>query len=190
MTATPEMNWELSDIITNAKNVRSAMITDKKGALVTQNIASKTEPLSTPFGASAFNDPTATRKNLCLRCPPSLEEKINRIDNYMRQYLVKHATRLFKGKQVNYKPLLVPGKDDYPPLLRCKINTAGHKACKVWNDDNERCDMPEDLRDYNLVGVRVHFRSLWLMGDSCGITTDIIDLRIVALENECPFDEE
>ena len=66
MTATPEMNWELSDIITNAKNVRSAMITDKKGALVTQNIASKTEPLSTPFGASAFNDPTTTRKNLCM----------------------------------------------------------------------------------------------------------------------------
>ena len=76
MTATPEMNWELSDIITNAKNVRSATITDKKGALVTQNIASKTEPLSTPFGASAFNDPTATRKNLCLRCPKTLEEKI------------------------------------------------------------------------------------------------------------------
>ena len=108
----------------------------------------------------------------------------------MRQYLVKHAARLFKGKQVNYKPILVPGKDDYPPLLRCKINTAGHKACKVWNDENERCNMPEDLRDYSLVGVRVHFRSLWLMGDSCGITTDIIDLRIVALENECPFDEE
>ena len=54
----------------------------------------------------------------------------------------------------------------------------------------QRPDMPEDLRDYSLVGVRVHFRSLWLMGDSCGITTDIIDLRIVALENECPFDEE
>ena len=50
--------------------------------------------------------------------------------------------------------------------------------------------MPEDLRDYSLVGVRVHFRSLWLMGDNCGLTTDIIDLRIVALENECPFDEE
>ena len=108
----------------------------------------------------------------------------------MRQYLVKHATRLFKGRQVNYKPLLVAGKDDYPPLPRCKINTAGHKACKVWNDENERCDMPEDLRDYNLVGVRAHVRGLWLMGDSCGITTDIIDLRIVALENECPFDEE
>ena len=108
----------------------------------------------------------------------------------MRQYLVKHAARLFNGKPVNYKPLRVTIRYDYPPLFRCKINTSGHKACKVWDDDNERCDTPEDLRDYSLVGVRVHFRSLWLMGDSCGITADIIDLRIVALENECPFDEE
>ena len=90
------------------------MTTAKKGALVAQNIASKTESLSTPFGAYAFNHPTATRKNLCLRCPPPLEEN-SRIDNYMRQYLVKHATRLFKGRQVNDKPLLVPSKDDYPP---------------------------------------------------------------------------
>ena len=76
MTATPEMNWELNDILTNAKNVKSAMITDKKGSLIVQNIASKTEPLTTPFGASAFNDPSATRKNLCMRCPPSLEEEL------------------------------------------------------------------------------------------------------------------
>ena len=57
----------------------------------------------------------------------------------------------FKGKKLTYKPLLVPQKDNYEPLVRCKINTEGRGACRCWNNEQERIDMPEDLRDCMLV---------------------------------------
>ena len=52
---------------------------------------------------------------------PTILVENNRIYNYMRQYLVKHAARLFKGRHVNYKPLLVPSRDDYPLCSGVKL---------------------------------------------------------------------
>ena len=189
MTASvSEMNWEIGEVVTNAKGVKSAQILDRRGSLIVQNLATPREPLSTPFGASAFNDPTATRKNICFRLNPILTERISKIDKFMSGYIAKHSNRLFKGRQLTYKPILVPGKEEYSPLIRCKINTTGLKACRCW-DGSERCEMPEDLRDYSLV-PRVHFRSLWIMGDSCGVTVDVIDMRVSRVADECPFSEE
>ena len=98
----------------------------------------------------------------------SLEDKIKQIDDYMCQYIETHAARLFKNKSVNYKPLLLT-KEDYPSLIRCKINISGSKACRFWTHQFARCDMPEDLRNCGLV-PRVHFKSLWIMGSEAGIS--------------------
>ena len=107
------------------------------------------------------------------------------IDSYIQGYLEKNNGRLFKGKKFTYKPLLVPGKDDYEPLVRCKINTDGRGACRCWNNEQERIDMPEDLRDCMLV-PRVQIKSICLMGDSCGITCGVVDMLVFAIEAECP----
>ena len=80
----------------------------------------------------------------------------------------------------------MPGKDDYEPPVRCKINTEGRGACRFWNEDQERIDMPEDLRDCTLV-PRVQIKSLWLMCDSCGITCDVVDMLVFAIDAESPF---
>ena len=184
-TATMPKDWEIGDIQSNQKGVKSAPLS-RKGSPIFQSLSNSSQPLTTPFGASAFNDEQATRKNICFRCPPSLADQLNKIDSYMRHYIEKHSGRLFKGKKVTYKPLLVPQKDDYEPLIRCKINTAGQKVVRCWDADHSRCDLPEDLRDCTLV-PRVQFRSLWLMGDNCGITVDVTDLMIFPTNEECPF---
>ena len=80
----------------------------------------------------------------------------------------------------------MPSKDDYDPLVRCKINTEGRGACRCWNEDQERVDLPEDMRDYMRV-PRVQIKSLWLMGDSCGITCAVVDLLVFAIKAESPF---
>ena len=118
-----------------------------------------------------------------------MAKRLAAIDAYMQSYIDKNCNRLFKGKKLTYKPLLVPGKDDYEPLVRCKINTEGRGACRCWNDQQERIDMPEDLRDCMLV-PRVQIKSLWIMGDSCGVTCDVVDLLVFAIEAECPFADE
>ena len=108
-----KLDWEIGDIQSNQKGVKSGPIS-KKGSPVFLSLANSSRPLTTPFGASAFNDEQATRKNICFRCSPSLVDKLNKIDSYMTQYIDRNSNRLFKNKKVTYKPLLVPQKDDYP----------------------------------------------------------------------------
>ena len=106
-------NWELGTVQTNSKGIRSAPLTNSDGSPVILQLTDVHNPLKAPFGSSAFNDPTAIRHNICLRCDQNLEEKIKQIDDYMCQYIETHAARLFKNKSVNYKPLLLT-KEDYP----------------------------------------------------------------------------
>ena len=58
-----------------------------------------------------------------------MAKRLAAIDSYIQGYLEKNNARLFKGKKFMYKPLLVPGKGDYEPLVKCKINTEGRGAC-------------------------------------------------------------
>ena len=143
------------------------------------------KPRHAPFGASAYNDPQATRKSICFRVHEELESKLCDVDAYMCNYITKNSARLFKGKQMTYKPLLQT-KEDYPALLRAKINTGGTKACRFWTPQFARCDAPQDLRECGLV-PRVCFRSLWKMGSECGISVDVTDLLCDTADEVCPF---
>ena len=53
------MSYTLGDVQTSSKGIRSAPLTDSIGNPV---FIVAQEQLSAPFGASAFNDPDATRK--------------------------------------------------------------------------------------------------------------------------------
>ena len=94
-----KLDWEIGDIQSNQKGVKSGPIS-KKGSAVFLSLANSSQPLTTPFGASAFNDEQATRKNICFRCSPSLVDKLNKIDSYMTQYIDRNSSRLFKNKKL------------------------------------------------------------------------------------------
>ena len=85
----------------------------------------------------------------------------------MEKYIKDHAERLFKGRQMSYKPLLSI-KADYPALLRCKINATGQRSARFWTPLSERCGPPAEFRDCNLV-PRVQVRSMWIMGSEVGV---------------------
>ena len=123
-----KLEWEIGNIQSNQKGVKSGTIS-KKGALVFLSLANSSQPLTTPFGASAFNDEQATRKNICFRCSPSLVEKMNKIDAYMTQYIDKNSNRLFKNKKVTYKPLLCHRKMIIIRLSVVRLTRLGKKSC-------------------------------------------------------------
>ena len=128
--ANMNLDRQLGDVTTSAKGTKSAPLTDGNGSLNFQ-LATPDKPLHAPFGASADNDPQATRKTICLRVHAELEASLFNADAYMSDYIAKHSNRLFKCKQMTYKPLLQL-KEDYPALFRAKINTNGSKACMFW----------------------------------------------------------
>ena len=164
------------------------LLTNADGSPIIVQLTDVHNPLKAPFGSSAYNDPTAVRRNVCFRCDQDLEEKIKRVDTYMSGYLKTHAERLFKNKAMTYKPILLT-KDDYPSLIRCKINTSGSKACRFWTHQFARCEMPDDLRLCGLV-PRVDFKSLWIMGSDAGISLEVSDLLCDQIEETCPFNND
>ena len=60
--ANMELNWQIGDVTTSAKGIKSAPLTDGKNGSLTFQLTVPEHPLHAPFGASAYNDPGATRK--------------------------------------------------------------------------------------------------------------------------------
>ena len=93
------IEMEIGDVVCNSKGVKSAQITNQKGAPLFERLTGIDEPITTPFGASTFNDSAATRKNICFRCTAKLAKRLAAIDAYLQSYIDKHSCRLFKGKK-------------------------------------------------------------------------------------------
>ena len=176
--------YSLGDVQTSSKGIRSAPLTDETGSSVFI-VACREKPLSAPFGASAYNDQAATRKNICLRCSDEIQTQFEAIDQYMASYIQEHSQRLFKGKSMTYKPALQQ-KEDYPPLLRCKINMAGTRMCRFWSPMFTRCDPPADLKECALV-PRICVRGMWIMAGECGLQLEVTDIMCETVHESCPF---
>ena len=176
--------WQLGDVQTSSKGVRSASLT-ANGQPVYVQLTPQGEPLSTPFGAGSFNNEETNRKTLDFRITPELEEFLHRLDAWACLYLADHSERLFKGKVPEYRPCFQK-KGEHTPLVRCKVNAAGQKACRFWNERYEKIDMPEDLRECGLV-PRVQVKSLYVMGREVGLVLECTDVLCILPTETCPF---
>ena len=185
---TMTIDWQLGDVQVSSKGIKSAAITDKKGAPVFCMLTTEDRPLSAPFGASAYNDPTAIRQNICFRCHEQLEQAMTNVDAYMANYVKEHSQRLFKGKTMTYKPCLSI-KEDCAALLRAKVNVGGSKSCRFWTPKYARCDCPDNFKDVGLI-PRINVRSLWIMGSDCGLTLECTDILYDQSQESCPFLDE
>ena len=179
-------SWHVGDVVTSSRGVRSASIT-ADGQPIFLQLTPHAEPLTTPFGASSFNNEETNRKTLDFRCTPELQEFLGRLDEWARLYLADNSERLFKGKVPEYRPCLQK-KGDYTPTVRCKLNVAGQKACRFWSERYEKIEMPGDLRECGLV-PRVQAKSLYVMGREVGLVLEVTDLLCVLPTETCPFTE-
>ena len=178
--------WQIGDVVTSSKGTKSAALT-ANGQPICLQLSPQAVPLSTPFGASTFNDEALDRKSLAFRCTPELEQFLARLDEFMESYLREHAERLFKGRVPEYRPCLQRNQG-YPPLVKTKINTAGQRACRYWTQGHCPTEAPDDLRGCGLV-PRVQVKSLYVMGKEVGLVLDVMDLIVIPPTARCPFEE-
>jgi hypothetical protein len=184
-------NLSLADVHVNAKGAKTCQLLDG-----TQRLLYTADAYcAVPFPPSNFEkDPAATRLNLELRCPPTLEAFFDGFDAWAVEYLTAHAERLFKRgpltlEQVkeSYHPTL-RRKDDYPVLLRTKLDTAGRRACKFWTIDQQKREAPEEWRGTE-VRPQLHISHLWVMGRECGLVVNVEALLVREESTVCPFDQ-
>ena len=181
-------NWSLADVHVNAKGAKSCQLLDGTARMLYTADAYCT----VPFPPSNFDkDPVATRLNLELRVPPSLEAFFDNVDAWALGYLTIHAERLF-GKKLSaeqvkesYHPTL-SRHSEYPALLRTKFDTTGRRACKFWSTDHQARDAPVDWRSSE-VRPQLHISHLWVMGRECGLVLNAEALLVQEASTICPF---
>ena len=93
------IDWQLGDVTTSAKGIRSAPLMDGKNNSLHFQLTTPDKPLYAPFGASAYNDPQATRKSICFRVHEDLESKLCDVDAYMGNYIAKNLPDFLKANK-------------------------------------------------------------------------------------------
>ena len=87
-------HWQLGEIQTSSKGVKSASLT-ADGQPVYVQLTSQSDLLSTPFGAGSFNNEATTRLTIDFHCTPQLQTFSERLDAWASTYLVDHKERPF-----------------------------------------------------------------------------------------------
>ena len=185
-------NFELKDPQISTRGAKSAtLIKGKDNEGVFLSLGSKLNPVKTPFGATSFNDEAATRKTIEFTLSPDQETKFQDFDKWAIAYLSKNSDRIFKKSltQEQIKDLYkspVTKRGDFPPHLRCKINVSGSAICRCWDVENNRTQLPDDLKNCDLV-PRIHISHMWMMQKEVGFVLNVIDLMCIPKEELCPF---
>ena len=93
------IDWQLGDVTTSAKGIKSAPLMDGKNNSLHFQLTTPDKPLYAPFGASAYNDPQATRKSICFRVHEELESKLCDVDAYIGNYIAKNLPYFLKANK-------------------------------------------------------------------------------------------
>ena len=182
----------LKDPQISARGAKSCQLHDKEGKRVYFTLGSRAEPCTTPFGACAWNDENATRKTIDFHLTDDQAAMFDAFDKWALGYLAAESERIWKKKlteeQVaqHYRSPVVR-KEGYRPHLRCKINTEGANACRAWSAEDERRELPQELRGSLLV-PRINLSHLWMMSREYGWVCQVGDMMVIDPSEECPFD--
>ena len=186
-------DWTLDEPVTSTRGARYLPL-KWLGSSVTTQLGTKDCPVRSPFGASCYGDESSTRKTLEFSVEPETVQEWEEVTKWARNYLVENSSRLFK-KTMSKESIAenfqapVQQKGEYKPLLRCKITTAGLNACRCWDQDGKRIDLPDDLRNLP-VAVKLAVERMWCMSREMGLVLTVTDLQLCSDPVSCPFSND
>ncbi len=186
-------NWHIKDLQISARGAKSCPVLKANGEKVFFNLGSKSEPVSSPFGATSFNDEATSRKTIEFNLTEEQEDQFKKFNEWAIGYLSEHSERLFKKKltpdQVSegYRSP-VTKKGSYRRHLRCKINSSGTTMVRCWSTEDIRRELPADLRNHEMV-PRINVSHIWMMSREYGWVFQVNDLMVCEGVEVCPFTE-
>ena len=177
----------IGDLAASAKAKLAPVTFD--GDLLRQSLGSPEAPLTCPFNVGSF-DPGATRVNICFKITPEVLTYVSHIENLVVEEVQRQSVRLF-GRELSQRAALdsfTSGlKQGTMATMRCKLNLSGtSRPCRVWTPDGAPREMPEDVRNCELVPM-VEARSIWINGGRFGAMWEVTDLRVNAVVARSPW---
>ena len=91
-------SFALKDPQISARGAKTCQLQDKDGKRVHFTLGSRTEPCTTPFGASAWNDENAIRRTLDFHLTDEQAAAFDAFDVWAKGYLAAESERIFKKK--------------------------------------------------------------------------------------------
>jgi len=193
----PLNQWTLKDPIVSQRGAKSCPLTHEDGTSVIVQLGTKAAPVASPFGASSYGDEASVRKTIEFSLDPERAQAWDAVTEWLLSYLQANSERLMKKRlsadtiRENLRAPAVQKNESYPPLLRCKITTAGAHAVRCWDEQGGKIELPEDLRGVPVI-ARIHVERLWQMSKEYGLVLTCTDLQILAsawtVGSACPFE--
>jgi hypothetical protein len=185
--------WLIADLVQNAKGgTRSANILGEGGVPPIKRLATTSNPLCSPFGASSF-DASSTRMSMDFAIPKDLRPWLEKLDAWAFEKLLKESPRLFK-KQVTtdelkmmWQPVIkkhqAPNGQEYGDTFKTKYSQG---KLRVWDWDHMPREPPASYKGCDLVGI-VAVKNFWFSGNSVGLVLELQAVMCREQTSECPF---
>ena len=143
------------------------------------------EWFAAPVGASAYQDPQATRLTMELDVTnKTVQPLLQGIDRWVVQHVIEQ--RLFGDMSAEdiakqYHPCLQFSEKYNSHRLRTKLNTEGMNSCKWFRhpDKDSASFTSLDLRQSVLQPV-IHFKGIWKQSTQWGVSLDTIKALVDA----------
>ena len=179
----------LGDVVTTGKGAKQIPLSTLGGEPV---IWKPKDALTVLFEPSAYNQPDATRVNLCLSVTPALVSSLQDFDEWCVTTLAAQSSKLL-GSQLTveevrnrYQPSLRVHEASGSQCLRLKMNLPGRSAVRIWNPMGTQIFAPPSWSQCS-AKCRIRLKGFWLMAKEIGVVAECIDVQLDTAEAECPF---
>jgi hypothetical protein len=188
MTTTSALDFKLGDLTISSKGAKAIPVTTRTGSPL---IWMHNESLIPCYQPSAFNDPDATRVNLCLQMTDSLAEQLKSLDRSLITALSADSKKYFgqnlsadevKNRMQPSVKVSEKGFDHW----RCKLNLSGRGKVQCYSMDKTVRALPENWLAVS-VRPRVQIKSIWIMSKEIGVIYEVVACQIDESVQECPF---
>ena len=180
----------LGDVVVTGKGAKQIPLISKHGEFVTWN---PQYFLTVLFEPSAYNQPDATRLNLCLSVTPAVARSLSAFDEWLTTTLAAESSRLFgttltvqevRGK---FLPTLRTHEATGSQSLRVKVNMTGRSRLRIWDMSRNPISAPPSWTQCS-AKLKIKLKAIWLMGkNEMGVVAEATDVMLDDAEAECPF---
>ena len=179
----------LGDVVTTGKGAKQIPLSTLGGDAV---IWKPKDGLTVLFEPSAYNQPDATRVNLCLSVTPAVASCLQDFDEWCVTTLAAQSPRLL-GSQLSveevrnrYQPTLHVHEASGSQSLRLKMNLSGRAAVRIWNPMGTQISAPPSWSQCS-AKCRIRLKGFWLMAKEIGAVLECMDVQLDTAMAECPF---
>jgi hypothetical protein len=185
---TTSIDFKLGDLIVTSKGAKQISVTNQNGQPL---IFMPNEALSPCYNPSAFNDPDATRVNICLGMTECLAEQLKTLDASLIKAIAADSKKYFgqtlTAEEVkNRMQPSVKVSDKGYDHWRLKLNLSGRSKVMCYGMDKNVRALPENWLVVS-VRPRVQIKSIWIMSKEIGVIYEVVACQIDESVQECPF---